>query len=77
MLIAVEDIHKKGVVHLDIKPSNFVMCKGDDIIKVKLIDYGMSKIYKKDNGNHIKQKDRCEFRGTVYYASLNSHNKQV
>jgi serine/threonine protein kinase len=73
MLIAVEDIHKQGMVHLDIKPSNFVISTENNTVNVKLIDYGLSKVYRKADGQMVRKKENCEFRGTISYASVNAH----
>jgi serine/threonine protein kinase len=78
MLLAIEDIHKRGVVHQDIKSSNFVIFNEDEsIVKIKIIDFGLSKIYKRLNGELVKKREVNEFRGTVSYASVSAHNKKV
>ncbi|MEX0058113.1 AAA domain-containing protein [Clostridium butyricum] len=41
ILIAVEYLHKKNIIHRDLKPSNIMV---DDQNKIKLIDFGISKI---------------------------------
>lgn len=39
MLLAVQAIHREGIIHSDIKPANFVVCAGAEI---KLIDFNIS-----------------------------------
>ena len=38
MLLAVDIIHKKGIIHCDLKPANFVIVEG----KLKLIDFNIA-----------------------------------
>lgn len=40
---------------------------------VYLIDFGLSKFYKDEKGNHIKYKDEKQLTGTARYASLHTH----
>jgi serine/threonine protein kinase len=76
MLSAIEEVHKLGLLHLDIKPSNFVISnENEDVVNVKLIDFGLSKLYRKQNGDLIPKRENGEFRGTVSYASVNAHKK--
>ena len=39
MCYGVYSLHKAGVLHCDIKPSNFVLIKG----RLKIIDFGISR----------------------------------
>ena len=68
-----EDIHKKGVIHQDIKLSNFTYNFKEN--KVYLIDFGSSFIQlcltipgKESSG---------KITGTARYASLNAHNGNI
>ena len=79
LLSRLEVLHKIGILHLDIKPSNIVYgnlssennCDQGNIL---LIDYGLSKYYIDKKGNHINQKKYQKFVGTLKYASHNILN---
>ena len=75
MISRVEFLHKKGFVHNDIKPENFVFGGLNENSKVLyLIDYGLSKRYINPNtGEHIKYQDNCFPSGTIRYFSINAH----
>ena len=72
MIERIEYIHKKGILHRDIKPDNFLMGKEDTHI-LYVIDFGLSKNYV-ERGKHIKCKDKKKMTGTVRYASINIHD---
>ncbi len=56
---ALEAIHKLGIVHRDVKPSNILLC-GDG--NIKLIDFEAARVFKDDSEN-----DTC-YLGTRGYA---------
>ncbi|RDB25721.1 Casein kinase I hhp1 [Hypsizygus marmoreus] len=73
-LAALEHIHSLGIVHRDIKPENF-LCAIDDASTIKIIDLGISKPF--SHGQPSKYdplKARRHIVGSLYWASLNSHN---
>jgi len=41
---AMEYIHSKGVIHLDMKPEN-VMCLSKQGNRIKIIDFGLARMY--------------------------------
>jgi serine/threonine protein kinase len=72
MLDAIEQIHNKGLVHLDLKPANFVLDTNILDPKVYLIDFGLSQPCVTVFGEPIKIQNK-DFTGTFKYASLNCH----
>lgn len=75
MLDSIEILHDKGYIHRDIKPTNFVI--GIDERKVYMVDFGLAKKHLNEEGVPISPRPTTEFRGTLSYASLNAHNRQV
>ena len=44
MLSAIEEVHKAGIIHRDVKPSNFVMGRNPQReLNVFLVDFGLAK----------------------------------
>ncbi|CAD8072850.1 unnamed protein product [Paramecium primaurelia] len=68
-----ERAHSKGVIHRDLKPENMILGIGNEISKLYLIDFGISKVYRDANGRHIIFKDQKSFLGTTRYASIAAH----
>jgi serine/threonine protein kinase len=65
----VADVHDKRILHLDIKPENFLFVDG----VLKIIDFGLAKkLPKKRNaiGNHIKI-------NILYVLNPNTHGKML
>jgi len=72
MIQIVESIHKKGFIHRDIKPDNFLfgLEKKSD---VHLVDFGFCKRFIKKDGTHIPPNHGKTPLGTPNYISVNVH----
>ena len=68
-----KELHSCGYVHRDVKPSNFVRERSDSN-RFRIIDFGVTRKYKDRDGKLISKRERAEFRGTTFYASIHSHN---
>ena len=79
LLERIEVLHKKGILHLDIKPANIVYGNlssenNKDQGNILLIDYGLSKYFLDKKGKHVPQKKYQKFIGTLKYSSHNILN---
>lgn len=62
MLLAINYLHlKKKIVHRDLKPENLLL-QFDDNYEVKVIDFGLSRVFSKD-------KRMCKCVGTPFYVA--------
>jgi serine/threonine protein kinase len=69
-----EQIHRKGFVHRDIKANNFMSGRGEDRRTIYVIDFGLAKRYRDlKTGHHIAIKGGKSLVGTARYASIASH----
>jgi len=80
MIDALQAVHGMGVMHRDVKPSNFVLggrykASQDPSLANKLfiIDFGLSRKYIGPDGEIKPPRANAGFRGTARYASVNSH----
>ena len=61
-------------MHRDIKPENF-LCALDDASTIKIIDFGIAKPFSRGQpSKYDPLKERRHIVGSLYWASLNSHN---
>ena len=70
VLQRLEFVHGMRVIHRDIKPGNLTIGYGKTQHKVFLIDFGLAKKYKSQNGKHISLKNKKELVGTARYCSM-------
>lgn len=70
-------MHIAGYVHLDIKPDNILIAREDrrDPLsgQVCLIDFGIAKRWRKENGDHVEKVRLDKFCGNVLFASCNAY----
>ena len=75
IITRLEQIHRKGFVHRDIKANNFTIGRGDKANTVYIIDFGLAKKYKDlKTGQHIAIRGGKSLVGTARYASIASHD---
>jgi len=74
MISRLESMHKRGILHRDIKPQNFLMGVKDRAHIVYLIDLGLSKRWRNSQSKHISFRDGKNLTGTARYASRNAHS---
>lgn len=74
-LRCIKAMHKRGMLHRDIKPGNFLI-RPDRRNPVALIDFGLSRSYiSKRTGEHRPPREDPGFTGTFRYASLHAHHQ--
>jgi len=49
MVSAIDYLHQRGIVHRDLKPENLLLKSPDNLVEVKIADFGLSKIVGTDN----------------------------
>ncbi len=75
IIFRLEQMHKKGFVHRDLKANNFMVSNKDNRRTIYIIDFGLSKRFLDiKTGKHIVRKGGKTLVGTARYASIASHD---
>ncbi|CAD8152447.1 unnamed protein product [Paramecium pentaurelia] len=69
----IEGVHRKGIIHRDMKPENVMTGKDQESNQIFLADFGIAKFYREPDGTHVPFKDNKSFVGTTRYASIGAH----
>lgn len=72
MLERLQFVHDRGILHRDMKPHNFMVGIGSKQTLVYLGDFGLAKLYCRQEG-HIEYKENKPCVGTARYVSINDH----
>ena len=65
-------IHKKKIIHRDIKPDNFLIGLNRKMDTIYMIDFGLSREFKRGR-KHIHYSESRSLTGTLRYASMRNH----
>lgn len=82
IISCLQHLHDAGLVHQDVKPSNFVLGIRDRVQRVFVIDFGFTKSFKRFNAitesdEHIPYGQVHGHAGTIEYQSVNTHLGKV
>lgn len=78
VLSHLEFMHKKGIVHRDMKPANLIIGSNEGMGQaiIYLVDFGLSKQYRDpETGVHVRNGKYKSITGTLRYLGLHAHEK--
>lgn len=75
ILEKLEKFHNAGFVHRDLKPANLLLSSDKTENNVYIIDFGLSKFIRTNEGHHLPINRPYRFIGTPRYASIWNHQR--
>lgn len=72
LICRLEALHSFRYLHRDLKPENILIGRGNLVNLIYLIDFGLSKKFKKSNKEHIKYAEGKGFTGNQRFCSNNA-----
>lgn len=73
MLELIRYVHSRDTLHRDIKPDNFLIGCRANSKRVYMIDFGLSRRFRNNKGQHIPYRENKTLTGTARYVSINTH----
>jgi serine/threonine protein kinase len=74
LIARIEYVHRRGIIHRDVKPDNFAIGRNPKSSVIYMIDFGLAKRYRDAHlMQHIPYVDGKSLIGTARYASINTH----
>ena len=66
-------MHQSGYAMLDLKPDNILVgdCDNENLHKIRLVDFGVSRPFNQEDGSHIKLEKQDQFIGSMTFSSVN------
>lgn len=65
----VEELHKEGYIHCDIKPENILLGVKEDYKRIYLIDFSLSEKYVDEDGEPLEEPAHSVFKGSISFCS--------
>ncbi|CAG9532765.1 unnamed protein product [Cercopithifilaria johnstoni] len=69
----IEQIHKVGFIHRDIKPAVYAIGLGAERSQLFLFGFGLARRYKTDKNTKVKKRSKVHQMGNIRYMSRSSH----
>uniref|UniRef100_A0A0R3S4C8 non-specific serine/threonine protein kinase n=1 Tax=Elaeophora elaphi TaxID=1147741 RepID=A0A0R3S4C8_9BILA len=76
LVTALKAVHDIGYIHRDVKPSNICIGLHSQKRTVYIVDFGMARQYRFDDGMVRKERHYAGFRGTMRYVSVTVHERR-